>query len=287
MEVPFQRTRCQDCRMVRLAEHVALVTGASRGIGRGIAVGLGEAGATVVVTGRTADAVAMTANAVTEAGGVGVAAVCDHRQDTQVQDVLKQIERDFGRLDVLVNNATAIPADLQVLFTDSPFWEVAPQLWDDLFDVGLRSHFVAAAAAAPVMVRQGGGLIVNISSAGAIARIGAVLPYGVAKAALDRMTADMAEDLRPHRVSVLSLWPPPTSTSSMLAGAGEGDDPGSWSIPEFTGRVIAALAASEHFPRTGTSLRARELAGDLGVPDVLYAPEHSAQVSQPPETADM
>lgn len=260
--------------MGRLTGHVALVTGASRGMGRGVAVGLGEAGATVVVTGRTAEAVGATANLVTEAGGVGIAAVCDHRQDAQVHDVLAQIGRELGRLDVLVNNATAIP-DLQLLFTGTPFWEVSPQMWDDLFDVGLRSHFVASAAAAPTMISRGGGLIVNISSAGAIARIGAVLPYGVAKAALDRMTADMAEDLRPHRVTVLSLWPPPTSTPGMIAAAGEDDDPTSWSLPEFTGRVVAALAASDHFGRTGTAVRARELATELGVEDALYAPDQT------------
>lgn len=261
--------------MSTLTGRVALVTGASRGIGRGVAIGLGEAGATVVVTGRTVEAVEVTASLVTEAGGVGISAVCDHRQDDQVQAVFAQIERDLGRLDVLVNNATAVP-DLPVLFAQTPFWELAPQLWDDLFDVGLRSHFVASAAAAPMMIARGGGLIVNISSAGAIARIGAVLPYGVAKAALDRMTADMAEDLRPHHVTVLSLWPPPTSTPGMLAAVGDDDEPNTWSTPEFTGRVIAALAASAHFDRTGQASRARELAVQLGVHDTLYAANRSA-----------
>ena len=256
--------------MGQLTGQVALVTGASRGIGRGIAIGLGEAGATVVVTGRTAGEVERTAALVTEAGGVGIDAVCDHRQDEQVRTVVARVERDLGRLDVLVNNATAVP-ELPVLFADTPFWNVPIEIWDDLFDVGLRSHFVASAVAAPIMIRGDGGLIVNISSAGAIARIGAVLPYGVAKAALDRMTADMAEDLRPHRVTALSLWPPPTSTPGMLAAAGPDDDPTSWSLPEFTGRVVAALAVSDHFERTGQSLRARELAAEMGVPDALYA----------------
>lgn len=256
--------------MSALAGRVALVTGASRGIGRGIAIGLGEAGATVLVTGRTAEDVEGTARLVNAAGGVGLSAVCDHRQDEQVHAVFGRIERDLGGLDVLVNNATAVP-ELPLLFSPTPFWELPAQMWDDLFDVGLRSHFVASVAAAPMMINGGGGLIVNISSAGAIARIGAVLPYGVAKAALDRMTADMAEDLRPHRVTALSLWPPPTSTPGMLAAAGADDDPTTWSLPEFTGRVVAALAASEHFSRTGRALGARELAAELGVPDALYA----------------
>jgi len=223
----------------------------------------------VVVTGRTVEAVDFTAGLVTEAGGRGIAAVCDHRDDDQVRAVFAQIESDLGRLDVLVNNATAVP-DLPLLFAETPFWEVPVQMWDDLFDVGLRSHFVASVVAAPLLIAGGGGLIVNISSAGAVARIGAVLPYGVAKTALDRMTADMAEDLRPHHVTALSLWPPPTSTPGMLAGAGADDDPATWSVPEFSGRVIAALAATDHISRTGQSIRARELAAELGVRDALY-----------------
>lgn len=255
--------------MGRLAGRVALVTGASRGIGRGVAIALGGAGATVVVTGRTVEAVTATARDVTEAGGSGITAVCDHRDDDQVRAIFGQIERDLGRLDVLVNNATALP-DLPLLLSETPFWEVSVQMWDDLFDVGLRSRFVASAAAAPLLIVEGGGLIVNISSAGAIARIGAVLPYGVAKTALDRMTADMAEDLRSHHVTVLSLWPPPTSTPGMLAAAGADDDPTTWSVPEFSGRVVAALAATDQLARTGQSIRARELAAELGVDDALY-----------------
>lgn len=255
--------------MSALAGRVALVTGASRGIGRGAAIGLGEAGATVVVTGRTVQAVDTTAGLVTEAGGRGIGIVCDHRDDDQVRAVFARIASDLDRLDMLVNNATAVP-DLRLLFAETPFWEVSVQMWDDLFDVGLRSHFVASAAAAPLMIARGDGLVVNISSAGAIARIGAVLPYGVAKTALERMTADMAEDLRSHHVTVLSLWPPPTSTPGMLAAAGADDDPTTWSVPEFTGRVVAALAATDHFGRTGQSFRARELAAELGVPDAHY-----------------
>ncbi|GAC1443343.1 MAG: SDR family NAD(P)-dependent oxidoreductase [Mycobacteriales bacterium] len=259
--------------MGALKRQVALVTGASRGIGRGVAVGLGEAGATVVVTGRTAQDVEATADLVTAAGGTGIGVMCDHRRDDQVRAVFDQLQRDLGRLDLLVNNATAVPA-LPLLFAETPFWELPVQMWDDLFQVGLRSHFVAWAAAAPLMIADGGGLIVNISSAGAIARIGAVLPYGVAKSALDRMTADMAEELRDHRVTALSLWPPPTSTPGMLAAAGADDEPTSWSVPEFTGRVVAALAASGHFSRTGRAFRARELAAELGVADALYAAAH-------------
>lgn len=260
--------------MGALTGQVALVTGASRGIGRGVAMGLGEAGATVYVTGRTmtpGEAVLPgtlpeTARLVTAAGGRGVAVRCDHRRDDEVAEVFAAIQRETGRLDLLVNNATGIP-DIHVLFGDAPFWEIGVGLWDDLLDVGLRSHFVAAQHAARVMVAQGRGLIVNISSRGAQLKFGA-LPYGVAKAALDRMTADMAADLRDRGVAVVSLWPPPSSTEGMLAGVDETDDPSKWSSPVFTGRVVAALASdSSAMDKTGRAIPVRELARELGVED--------------------
>ena len=128
-----------------LSGQVALVTGASRGIGRGIAVGLGEAGATVVVTGRTrgddetaaSGTLAETAAMVTARGGQGVAMQCDHRDDAAVADVFEAVERDCGRLDVLVNNVTALP-DLGFLFSGTPFWKVPCSIWDDLFGTSNR-----------------------------------------------------------------------------------------------------------------------------------------------------
>jgi dehydrogenase/reductase SDR family protein 1 len=263
--------------MATLSGKTALVTGASRGIGRGIAIGLGEAGATVFVTGRTMTAsrggpsgtVPETAELVTQAGGKGIPIRCDHRIDTDVAKVFSAIRDETSSLDLLVNNATAVPADLHLLFDEAPFWELPVPLWDDLFSVGLRSHFVAARHAASMMIANSQGLIVNISSAAAQARFG-VLPYGVAKAALDRMTADMACELADHGVCVLALWPPPTRTEAMLASVDEGDDPSAWSEPIFTGRVIAALAAlPELMDKSGQALRVRELGEQLGIPDML------------------
>ena len=106
-----------------------------------------------------------------------------YRDDEAVAGVFARVAREAGRLDVLVNNATAVPA-LSTLFSEEPFWRVPPSLWDDLMAVGLRSHFVCAQHAVPIMLRQGRGLVVNISSAGAATKIG-IVPYGVAKAALD------------------------------------------------------------------------------------------------------
>lgn len=233
----------------------------------------------VYVTGRSLDAgsspwgrtLAETSELVTAAGGRGVAVPCDHRQDAAVAAVFDRISGEQGRLDLLVNNAAGIPTDLREIFDDTPFWEVPISTWDDLFTVGVRSHFVAAQHAARRMVRQGSGLIVNVSSAAAQFKAG-VVPYAVAKAAVDRMTSDMAVELSPHGVVVISVWPPPTSTEGMLASAGEEDEVRSWSEPVFTGRVVAALLQTDSLAeRSGKAFRVRELASELGIEDVRHA----------------
>jgi dehydrogenase/reductase SDR family protein 1 len=195
---------------------------------------------------------------------------CDHRDDRAVAAVFERVGRDEGRLDLLVNNAAGIPMDLQQIFGDVPFWQVPVSTWDDLFTVGVRSHFVAAQHAAAQMVRQGFGLIVNVSSAAAQFKAG-VVPYAVGKAAVDRMTADMAVELSPHGVSVISVWPPPTTTEGMLASATDDDDVNSWSQPVVTGRVIAALCRAEDLAeRSGKAFRVRELAAEFGIEDVRH-----------------
>jgi len=251
---------------------VGIVTGASRGLGRGIAVGLGEVGATVVLTGRDEEALGATAEEVQRAGGHPDVQPCDHRDDHAVKAMFDRATRAHGRLDLLVNNATAV-GDVAELFAATPFWETPTGRWDDLFDVGLRSHFVAGQLAARLMVGQGRGLVVNVSSAAAAHQVPAILPYGVAKAALDRMTSDMARDLVPHGVTALAVWPPPSSTEGMLASAGDDDDVTQWSLPVVTGRVIAALVADPDVARlAGTSCRIRDLASEYGVSDERYAP---------------
>jgi len=242
---------------------VALVTGASRGIGRGVALALSDAGMTVYATGRTA--IDDTAGLAADRGGRVVPLLCDHRDDLAVERVFRTIEADAGRLDVLVNNATILP-DLGLLFSDRPFWELQPDAWDDLMTVGLRSHFIASQYAARIMIRQGKGLIVNISSAGAKTKIG-IVPYGVGKAALDHLTCEMAAELRAHGVGVVSLWPPPSKTEGMLADADEDTNTAAWSSTEFTGRVIAVLAEEDPLRRSGDVLSARALGADLGIED--------------------
>jgi dehydrogenase/reductase SDR family member 1 len=264
---------------VSLTGKVAIVTGASRGIGKGIALGLGEAGATVYVTGRTTDdggarlpgSIGGTAAEVTRLGGLGVAVRCDHRVDTEVEALCAQVAREAGRLDILVNNAFASP-EQRVLWGGQRFWEIPVSLWDDLIDVGLRSHFVATRYAAPLMIEQGSGLVVNVASHGAqtgkSARSRVILPYSVGKAALHRLSSDMSVELREFGVGVVSIWPPASRTEGMLAEPEVFGDTSGWKPTLFTGRVVAAFAsAGDWLARSGEALVVDDLAVELGVDD--------------------
>ena len=198
--------------MDSLAGKIALVTGASRGVGKGIALSLGAAGATVYVTGRSRQegqarggllgTVAQTAEAVTATGGQGIAVHCDHRDDAQVEAVFQRIQAEQGRLDVLVNNAWAGYegyADNSHLPPDFPFWKKPISFWDDNI-AGVRWAYVASRFAAPLMVAQRSGLIVSISFR--VPEIGDAA-YNVAKTATDRLAREMAQQLREYGVAVV------------------------------------------------------------------------------------
>ena len=158
--------------MSALHNRVCIVTGASRGVGRGCAIELGAAGATVYVTGRSDKSssgrlpgtVRKTAMEVDEVGGRGIPVPCDHRDDTQVSALFARVREEAGRLDVLVNNAFSIPKELT---SGKPFYQLPISNWDDMIDVGLRSAYVASWHAASFMTERGSGLIANISSSGA------------------------------------------------------------------------------------------------------------------------
>jgi NAD(P)-dependent dehydrogenase (short-subunit alcohol dehydrogenase family) len=276
-------------------ERIAIVTGASRGIGKGIALELGAIGATVYITGRTTHArgplpgtVGETAAQVESLGGRGIAVPCDHHDDAQVEAVIARVLGEHGRVDVLVNNVFSAPALAEWL--GRPFWELPVDAWDEVIDIGVRSHYVAARAVAPAMIAHGDGLIVNISSSGAV-QYAHTVSYGVGKAALDRMTADMAHELRPHGVTVVSLWPGLVRTELVELGAKDGalELPGEGVFdlrgaesPRFTGRAVAALAGDpSRLARSGRAFPVSELAADYGftdvdgtVPRVLLRPDH-------------
>jgi len=259
---------------------IALVTGASRGVGRGVALGLGEAGATVYLTGRTVEegqasvalpgTVLQTAREVDQLGGRGVAVRCDHRDDGQVAALIERIRGEQGRLDVLVNNVWGGYEhfyDGTEFWTENGFWTIPLARWDAMFTAGVRAHYVASALAAPLMIERRRGLIVNISAfAGQKADAG--VGYAVAKAADDRMAACMAYELRPHNVAAVALYPGLVRTEGVLK-AGEYFDLSNSESPQFIGRAVAALAADpEVMRRSGQVLIAAELAEEYGFVDV-------------------
>ncbi|XP_033960416.1 dehydrogenase/reductase SDR family member 1 [Pseudochaenichthys georgianus] len=189
-----------------LSGWVCLVTGASRGIGRGIALQLSEAGATVYITGRQEDTLKQTAAQVKERGGNCVPVICDSTNDKEIEDLFERIKREQnGRLDILVNNAYA---GVHAIFGNmgKKFWETDPTIWDSINNTGLRGHYFFSVHASRMMVAQGQGLIVTISSMGGLRYLFNV-PYGVGKAACDRLAADMAVELKSRGVASVSLWP--------------------------------------------------------------------------------
>lgn len=254
---------------------VAIVTGASRGIGKGCALELAAAGATVYVTARTAaeregaalpGSLERTAAEAERLGGRAIAVVCDHGDDAAVRALFARIDREQGRLDVLVNNAFAVPESLDPRV---PFWETPVEHWDTMIDVGTRSAYVASVYAARLMVPQRSGLIANVSSSGAREYAWHVA-YGVGKCALDRITADTAHELREHGVAVVSLWPGLVRTErTQGAAAGlPGLDFEQAESQRFTGRAIAALAAAPDRMRwSGQAVASRTLAETYGFTD--------------------
>jgi NAD(P)-dependent dehydrogenase (short-subunit alcohol dehydrogenase family) len=263
-----------------LSGKVAVVTGASRGIGKGIAVALAEASATVYVTGRTVNAggnplpgtVGETAAECVRRGGKGIAVQVDHADDDQVAALFERVAREQGRLDILVNNAFALPEDLT---EPGSFWEKPLSNWE-MVDVGVRSNFVAAWHAAKIMTPQESGLIVAISG-----YVGVTYTYGVVfgtcKSAVDRMARDMAIELKPHGVASLSLWQGLTFTeraerniaNNPAMKASIVTNPLIGCSPEFPGRVIVALASDPNvMARSGGTYISAEVAQDYGITDV-------------------
>lgn len=261
--------------MGALDGRIAIVTGASRGIGKGCALELGAAGATVYVTGRTVTegeaslpgTIGATADEVTAQGGKGVAVSCDHRDDERVKALFERVADEQGGLDILVNNAFLIPPELT---SGWPFWENPISNWDDMVGVGTRSAYVASLFAVPLLLARGGGLIANISSSGAVEYAWHVA-YGVGKAALDRFTSDASRELKKHSIAVVSLWPGlvRTERTVQVGDALPGLDLETAESSRFTGRAIAALAADPKImEKTGRALVSRELADEYGFTDV-------------------
>ncbi|MBB5378349.1 NAD(P)-dependent dehydrogenase (short-subunit alcohol dehydrogenase family) [Deinococcus metalli] len=268
-----------------LAGRVALVTGGSRGVGRGVALGLGEAGATVYITGRTVQgrhpdlpqvsgSLEETAAEVTALGGMGVPVPCDHRDDAQVRAVVERIGQEHGRLDVLVNNVWGGYEGLHRWDErgqrwQAPFWEQPLELWDDMFVAGVRAHYVASALCAPLLIGAA-GLVVNISFFAGQRHHGQEnIPYFLAKNADDQMARAMANHLRPHGVTAVSLYPGLVRTEGVLLAPEGTFDFSNSESPQFLGRAVAALAGDpQRLARSGQVLVAAELGEQYGFTDV-------------------
>ena len=240
---------------------VAVVTGASRGVGRGVAAALDDAGMRVYATGRSVDRATLP-DRVTRV-------TCDHTDDAAVQRLFAQVEHESGGIDVLVNNAWG---GYERMVEDGrftwalPFWEQPQWRWDAMITAGVRAAFVASQLAARLMVQARRGLIVNVSHWAAQKRIGNTL-YGIAKAATDKLTNDTAIELRPHGVSVVSLYPGLVRTEAVLS-AGVFDLSNSES-PEFIGRAVHALSTDlDLLTLSGQTLVAADLARRYGFTDI-------------------
>jgi NAD(P)-dependent dehydrogenase (short-subunit alcohol dehydrogenase family) len=269
--------------MSTLQGKVAVVTGASRGIGRGIALVLAEQGATVYVTGRTVTpgsyylpgTVGETAAQCSERGkifgGRGIAVAVDHADDAKVATLFEQVQREQGRLDILVNNAFTLSDDL---LDAKPFWE-KPLSNLEMWDVGVKSNYVAAWHAAKIMAPQRSGLIVAISGFAAVTYTYGPI-FGTSKSAVDRMTRDMAIELQPYNVASVAIWQGLTLTEKAQDNLAKMGHRMTQSITNMTGstvehpgRVVAAMATDPQImQRSGGEFVTAELAQEYGITDV-------------------
>ena len=273
--------------VVRLNTAIALVTGASRGAGRAIALELGAAAATVYVTGRSVAGVPTTddvpgtidktAREVTERGGRGIAVRCDHTVDADVDALFDRIRRDRGRLDLLVNNVwggyeNSECRPLPVV----PFWEQSLHQWDGMFTAGVRAHLTATRLAVPLMLPQRRGLIVSTTANLYALPYMRNIFYDLAKHAVARLSWAMAEELREHGIAALAVAPGFMRTERVVeafrrAGAAQAlDGPGGPSeTPAYLGRAIVALASDPRvIEKSGQLLEVGALAAEYGFTDV-------------------
>jgi NAD(P)-dependent dehydrogenase (short-subunit alcohol dehydrogenase family) len=266
--------------MQSLKDIVAVVTGGSRGIGRGIAMVLGEAGATVYVTGRSVKGSASTENlpgtieetaeAVTSRGGVGFAVQCDHTVDSDVEALFARVQLEQGRLDLLVNNAWGGYEGYDNKF-NAHFWEQPLHRWDSMFTAGVRAALIASRFAASLMIARKQGLIVNITAWDRDIYLGNLF-YDLAKNAANRMAFGMAKELKEHNIAAVALAPGFVRTERVIAAfeaAGHANYESFTESPEYIGRAVAALAADPNvMEKSGQVLTAGALAKEYGFTDV-------------------
>jgi dehydrogenase/reductase SDR family member 1 len=277
-----------------LSGRVALVTGASKNIGKGIALEVAAAGATVYLTARTLEdtpdalgSLERTASEINAAGGDAVPVQCDHGDDASVAQVFEQIAQGHGRLDLVVNVASPNFSAM----VGRPFWELDLSDITQCLDIGPRSNYVTTVFAARIMIPQRSGVVINVSSHGANEYLLSV-PYGVGKAAIDKVTRDTALELRDYGIAVVSVWPGLVLTEGLLSVAVtesdgrrtlDGLDLSFGETPKFNGKAVVALASDPDIvERAGGSFRSSRLAREYGFteddgslpPEVLSLADH-------------
>ena len=246
---------------------VAVVAGASRGIGKGVAAELGAAGVKVYLLGRTLRAgegerrgsLMETIERIESLGGQGIAIACDATDDAALGDVIERVRRDEGRLDLLVNSVFS--ATQLGPFVGKRFWETPSELWRQVVDLGARTAYLASRHAAPLMIETAHKcghtpMIVNVTGRGAV-RYRYNVIYGVGKSATERLTRDMALDLKEHGVAAISIWP-----------NGHAIDPSKPETPRYNGRAVVALASDPQLmERSGNHYWSAEIGAEFGFTD--------------------
>ncbi len=264
-----------------LRNKVAIVTGASRGAGRGIALALGEAGATVYVTGRSArgkpttenlsGTIEDTAEAVSSRGGKGIPVRCDHSVDSDVEALFARVQQEQEQLDLLVNNAWGGYEQHDFRTFGAPFHEQPLRHWDGMFIAGVRAAMVASRHAISMMLPQRHGLIVNITAWDRDKFMVNVF-YDVAKNAINRLTYGLARELKPNNIAVIALAPGFMRTERVAAAfeaVGNKEYLNFTESPEYAGRAVVAVASDPNvLQKSGKVLAVGDLAEEYGFTDI-------------------
>lgn len=262
--------------MKPLQRKIAVVTGASRGAGRGIAFQLGSAGATVYVTGRSVEGattdnrpetIEETADGVTSRGGKGIAIQCDHTSEMDVRNLFEQIARDHNRIDILVNSVFGGSESSLPSGDGRHFWERPLEHWDAMMVAGPQAYLLTTRYAVPLMVQHHKGLIVNITFF-IKDNISSNLYYDLAMNAINRMTQGMAKELKEYNVSAVAVCPGWMRTERVI-DAGYGPEDGTTETTAYVGRAVVALASDITVSKlSGETIMVAELARKYGFTDV-------------------